>query len=873
MTAGVSDLQRVLGELYRIERELGAGGMATVYLAHDPKHDRRVAIKVLRPELAAIVGGERFLKEIRTTANLQHPHILPLHDSGNADGTVYYVMPYVEGESLRQRLTREKQLPVDEAIRIAREVAAGLDYAHRHGVVHRDIKPENILLHDGQALVADFGIALAVSRSDGGTRMTETGMSLGTPNYMSPEQAMGEREITPKSDVYALGAVLYEMLVGEPPFTGPTPQAVFARVLTDEPRSLTLQRKTIPPHVDAAVAKALSKLPADRFASAAEFSEALVRPTSASGVATGAHHTPRAGRRAVAIAGAAALAGLALGALSMKLVQPTARVAPAARFGVKIPFEARLIGAPVAVVTLSPDGSTIVYSGEGPRGQQLFKRNIDDLAVTPIPGTEGGFSPAFTSDGAWILYASGAGVRKIPVAGGSPQPVTLPNAAGFLFAGSPVTLDADGALASGDSGVLVRVKPDGRVERLAVPAPGEVALFPAHVMPDGRILMVSVADGTAGALVILDPKNGERKTVVRSQVGGAAYHDGYIAWVLQTGALVGARWDDARGELGPSTVLAPDVRILAGAAPQIAFSSNGSLVYVPAQPSDLVRVDRNGRVEPIGAPQKRYHNPRLSPDGSRIATDISEERRDVWLLSLRDPTLTRISFDNDGHDPLWMPDGKSVIYSTARAGTIGAHRRRVDGSGGSDSLLHDGVQLSAHSITPDGKFAYAASLALRGGYDIVRFNTSGGKAEPVLATPFFEQYPAVSPNGKWLAYVSDESGRAEVYVRPLETAAGRVQVSVDGGVEPVWSRDGRDLFYRHASEPNLLVAAIATSPELRVASRQMLFKVDDYESASPHANYDVTPDGKFIFVRTARAAELIYIQNWTELVRRGSVAR
>ncbi|HTS88932.1 MAG TPA: serine/threonine-protein kinase [Gemmatimonadales bacterium] len=291
MTDVHTRLATALADRYRIERELGQGGMATVYLAQDLRHDRRVAIKVLRPELSAILGADRFLQEIKTTANLQHPHILPLHDSGEADGYVFYVMPYVEGESLRDRLKREHQLPVDDAVRIASEVAGALDYAHRHKVIHRDIKPENILLHDGSALVADFGIALAVSRSDGGTRMTETGMSLGTPHYMSPEQAMGEREITAKSDVYALGCVTYEMLVGEPPFTGPTAQAIIARVMTEEARSLTLQRRSIPPHVEAAVQTALAKLPADRFATAAQFADALAGHGPAAG-----HHPGRSRR-------------------------------------------------------------------------------------------------------------------------------------------------------------------------------------------------------------------------------------------------------------------------------------------------------------------------------------------------------------------------------------------------------------------------------------------------------------------------------------------------------------------------------------------------------------------------------------------------
>ena len=246
------NLVSALADRYRIERELGQGGMATVYLAEDLRHRRRVAIKVVHPELSAVIGSERFLKEIELTANLQHPHILPLFDSGSANGQLFYVMPFVEGESLRDRLQREKQLPIEDAVSLAKEVASALDYAHRHGVVHRDIKPENILLHDGRAVVADFGIALAMQQANGG-RMTQTGMSLGTPSYMSPEQAMGEREIGPRSDVYALGAVTYEMLTGEAPFTGPTAQSIVAKVMTEEPASIILRRKTVPSTVEQAV--------------------------------------------------------------------------------------------------------------------------------------------------------------------------------------------------------------------------------------------------------------------------------------------------------------------------------------------------------------------------------------------------------------------------------------------------------------------------------------------------------------------------------------------------------------------------------------------------------------------------------------------
>ena len=263
-------------ERYALDREIGRGGMATVYLARDVRHNRNVALKVLNPELGAVLGVERFLSEIQVTANLQHPNLPPLFDSGEANGLLFYVMPHVEGESLRKRLVREKQLPIDEAIRIATSIASALDYAHRHGVIHRDLKPENILLQEGQPVIADFGIALAVSNA-GGSRVTQTGISLGTPQYMSPEQATGDRDIDGRTDVYSLGAMLYEMLAGEPPYVGNTAQAIIAKVITDRPRSLRLARDTVPPHIEAAVECALAKLPADRFATAHAFAESFFR--------------------------------------------------------------------------------------------------------------------------------------------------------------------------------------------------------------------------------------------------------------------------------------------------------------------------------------------------------------------------------------------------------------------------------------------------------------------------------------------------------------------------------------------------------------------------------------------------------------------
>ena len=389
-------LQSALSDRYRLDREVGAGGMATVYLAEDVRHDRRVALKVLRPELAAVIGAERFLAEIKLTANLQHPHILPLFDSGEADGYLFYVMPFVEGETLRDRMNREKQLPVADALRITTEVASALDYAHRHGVVHRDIKPENILLHDGQALVADFGIALAASKASG-ARMTETGMSLGTPHYMSPEQAMGEREITARSDVYALGAVLYEMLTGDPPFTGSTAQAVVARVVTESPRPLVT---------------AAAYDPAARGGGGADGAgEAAGRPVrQRGGIRRGACRTRRyrstvvtAATAAAAGAGAHGRTGAMVYALAAALVLATAAalwgwfrprpVPPLTQFSLGLRTN-QTLQAPLATggarIALSHDGRSLVYSGPAEGGNRLWVRRFDQLDASPIAGHRGG---------------------------------------------------------------------------------------------------------------------------------------------------------------------------------------------------------------------------------------------------------------------------------------------------------------------------------------------------------------------------------------------------------------------------------------------------------------------------------------------------
>ena len=876
-------LAAALADRYRLERELGAGGMATVYLAQDLRHDRKVAIKVLRPELAAIIGAERFLREIKTIATLQHPHILGLIDSGEVQGTAYYVMPFVEGESLRDRLTREKQLPITEAVRIATAVAAALDSAHRHGVIHRDIKPENILLHDGAALVADFGIALAASNA-GSTRMTETGMSLGTPHYMSPEQAMGEREITARSDVYALGCVLYEMLSGDPPFTGSTAQAIVARVMTEEPRPLTLQRKSVPPEVEEAVLTALSKLPADRFGSAAEFATALAgRGSVTRRLGTAAVPAGKTGAEARWRRAAMALGSLlvASGTLTLWALWRPVQDDHATWLSMNLPATLRVAAQADPALALSPDGRTLAYTAEATGNTRLIvARRVGDPLPAPVAGTENGGSASFSADGEWLVFLDRtARPTKVALIGGST--VTIPMQPGIAL--SQIRWASEDRYAvSLVNGQLGMLGPDGRVDTL-LPLDrerNEAIHDVMEVLPNGDVLAIATTSFPEGTILVVDPVSHQRFDIASGVTDAiwAGYARGYLVWSLGDGSLQAAPYDlGSRKVGGTPTPLNARAQTTRGFRPKVALSAEGALAYVPVQPPTLVQVDRTGQVRPLLTVPRNYHNPRVSPDGRKLSLDFTDLVRDIWVYDFRDTTLSRLTFENDGHDGFWAPDGRRLFYASASLGKglIGILSRSADGGGGADSVYYEGTQVSVHGISPDGRTAIVAKVD---GFifDIVTvpLTDTERRSTPLLASPYNEYFPALSPDGRWLAYVTDESNRQEVYVRPFPGPGRKVLVSQGGGVEPIWSRDGRELFYRGSvpDGPRLIAARVEFRPDFRVLTRTPLFDDADYEQATPHANYDVMPDGRsFIMVRQGRFTEVSYVANWPALLlRRGA---
>src|SRR5437588_717845 len=724
-------LEAALAEHYAIDRQLGAGGMATVYLARDLKHDRHVAVKVLRPELAAVLGIDRFLIEIRVTAHLQHPHILPLFDSGQAGGLIYYVMPYVEGESLRQRLEREQQLPIDVAVGLTADVAAALDYAHRHGVVHRDIKPENVLFQDGQAVVADFGIALAVSAA-AGSRLTETGLSLGTPQYMSPEQATGDRLIDARSDVYSLATVLYEMLAGEPPITGPTVQSVIAKVVTDRPRPLRQLRESVPPHVEAAVVKALAKLRADRFQTAAQFS-----------------------------------AG------------PT--------------------------VALSPDGSRIVYVSSTTTGNQLFSRKLDELEPVALAGTQNARGPFFSPDGRWVAYFSNGKLYKLPLTrgGGGGSPVTVADVLGLVLGAT--WGESDTIVFRADKG-LMTVAAAGGEPRLLLQADssrGESYLFP-HYLPDAKALLLQIRSQGIDRLGALALATGKLTRFTQLGSNPRYVSSGHVVLATRSGTLLAVPFDQSRLTItGAAVPVADGVVVGPGGAARLGMSLDGAFAYVsaPAVLRELVMVDRAGGARVLPGEPQGYAAPRLSPDGRRIAVEVDEPdlvNADVWMYDIARHSRTRLTFDQAGRRPIWTPDGRHIIYSRGQIGDADLYWIPADGTAPAESLLVAPDDQWAGDGTPDGRTLLFRSggggplrsmrvLPLRGG---------GGARAPqsFLADQFDNHSPSLSPDGHWVAYASNESGRLEVYVRPFPGPGGRWQVSLEGGNEPVWAAGRRQPF-------------------------------------------------------------------------------
>ena len=876
-------LRASLADRYRIERELGQGGMATVYLAEDLKHKRHVALKVLKPELAAVLGAERFVQEITTTAALQHPHILPLFDSGTADGFLFYVMPFIQGETLRAKLDRETQLGIDEAVKITVEVADALDYAHRNGVIHRDIKPENILLHDGRPMVADFGIALALSAAAGG-RMTETGMSLGTPHYMSPEQATAAKEITARSDVYSLASVLYEMLTGNPPHVGASAQQIIMKIVTEEAAPVASVRKAVPTNVAAALAKALEKLPADRFDSAKAFAEALGNPgfQTATTAMMGAGGTLVDGGRWRRIAlGAGAIAAVCAGLALWGWFRSGPKL-PVLRYNMALPAGEQLAQTRGQRIALSPDGSRLVYVGPGPDGTQLWSRSRDQLHGVSIPGTDRASTPFFSPDGSRVGYLVEQGARMQVVGFQGAPPITVADSAlgadgatwsddGFIY--------YDGITSGGTTG-LVRVRPDGgrRSEQVTTvdTAGGEVDHYWPVALPKQRGVLFTIQKRNpreASDVAVLDLETMQRHTLVQGLT--ARYStSGHLLYVTAVGDLMAVPFDLGRLQVSgePFAVTSGIARREFGAV-DLTLSASGTLLYQfggrEVTAYEPVYVGRDGSETVIDSSLTGdIRTLALAPDGRQLALSIfggGDEQ--VWVKQLPNGPLTKLTFEGaQSFRPVWSPDGRYVGFISNSAGTIAMYRKRADGSSEAELVAaHPDRPVWDGSWSRDGRWVVYRTTP----QDIfARGPAPDTSTVPLLTASYNEAMPRLSPDGRWLAYTSDESGSAEVYVRPFpSTQSARWQVSTAGGGDPRWAHSGRELFY-WGFDGRLVSVEVLPGGTFATGRRTSLFDGSKYFGSS--SSWDITPDDRrFILIRFkggSESGDLVVVENFsTEL--------
>ncbi len=889
MTDPLNRLKAALSDRYTVEREIGSGGMATVYLAHDVKHDRKVAVKVLRPELAAVLGAERFLNEIKVTANLQHPHILPLHDSGEADGFLFYVMPFVEGESLRDRLNRETQLSVEDALRISREVADGLSHAHDLGVVHRDIKPENILLTGGHALVADFGIARAVTEA-GGTRLTETGLSLGTPHYMSPEQASGERDVDARSDVYALGCVTYEMLVGEPPHTGPNAQAIIAKVLTEPVRSVRDARELVPPHVDSAIRKALAKLAADRFATVRQFADGLRMSGSMSwdSASSSVGDTARVRRWSMPMLLAwslvAVLSIVVFGLLLWPSGGPSSSIdgvvrlalAPNPADSISIGAVASQSGAEADVLAISADGRRIAFVGRlsGETTTHIFIRDLDLFEARQLPETESAMSPFFSPDGQWVGFYSWSDgrLKTVPVTGGLPQVVCEcePILSADWGPDGTIIMDSDGNLglrvvaSSGGTPELITFR-DRHLQE------DEFALSHPQFLPDGKHVLLT-AWGGAGAtrrVVLFSTETSERTTLLEEGWGPRYVESGFLVY-QRLSQLWAVPFDIERLEVSGTPVPVLDSVFAAPFTTLYSISESGTLVYAPGPVPDvktsIFLVGRSGQMDRVSIEAGSWTSwgPRLSPGGDDIVfwgsdpSGMSEGQASsrIWIFDNARQSVQALTNSGPGDFwPLWAPDGRSVVFTSGRGGGGWGdlYSVRSDGSGAPEVLFSDDSDKQPYSWLPGGDGLVFQRLSdPADGFDIWLLPFTGDSTVvPLVNGPANETHPALSPDGRWLAYASDQSGQYEVYLRRYPELDELRQVSSSGGMAPLWRSDSRELYFhtggfQDPSGTTFMRVRIDDGPG---TPEPMWSHPSIFSAGLPYGSgYDMTPDGQQMLV-------------------------
>ncbi|MGE0460386.1 MAG: protein kinase [Vicinamibacterales bacterium] len=861
-------------DTYAIVARLGAGGMGEVYRAHDTKLNRDVALKILPEAFAGDADRlARFEREAQALAALNHPNIAHVYDTGTSGATSYIVMELVAGDDLSALIARGP-LPVADALTIAAQVVNALEAAHDAGIVHRDLKPANIKVRpDGTVKVLDFGLAkVQPLRTSGSQQLADSptvtspaatmrGMILGTAAYMSPEQARGDA-VDRRSDIWAFGAVVYEMLTGRRAFDGKNVTDVLGAVVHLDPDWNALP-PDVPPVIRTLLHGCLQK---DRARRVADISTARFAIDSAPSLAAPAATRGASRRWSMALAASTVL--LALLGLAWLWTQLRSEPIGVTRHTVTPAEHQSVVQAGGVDVALSPDGSWMVYVGRAPGGgTMLLRRDLNDLDAVAVPGSEGAAAPVVSPDGRSVAFVANGAIRTLPVEGGPPFTVAT--------AGGAPTWGEDGMIYYGRGNLTYRVSAQGGEPVIVTTPLPNVLQLHVDALPDGRGLLLTLLTGTPAQaqLAVVGPEGGAPRVLLAGTMARYAA-TGHLVYATADGTLLAAPFDVRRLEItGPSVPLAEGVEMDSSGTTEFAVSRSGSLVYTTGTGSlsELVWVTRAGVVAPVDASWTgEFGSPVLSPDGTRLAVAIQgQESKDIWVMQVDRGSKLRLTLDGARNDyPTWTPDGGSVTFASDRAGpSFDLWTKRSDGSGEPVLEIDEEWAIAEALWSPDGAwFVHRTSTNVTGAGDILARRTDRDvKPVPIVASRFTEVTPAISPNGRWMAYASSETGRREIVVVPFPNASdAKWPVSVGGGSEPLWSRDGGELFYRNG-KGELVSARVQTTGTFSIGATSVLFPDRDYLRFGVVRQYDVTPDGqRFLMIRkvaTGRESRLILVRN------------